>query len=59
MEFLGVSEQEGNLLEQQRALAQLGHLYLTWYLETISESNRELLDKAFGYLMRSMKKCEK
>ncbi|ENN77089.1 hypothetical protein YQE_06424, partial [Dendroctonus ponderosae] len=56
--FKTYHKQEGNLLEQQRALAQLGHLYLTWYLETISESNRELLDQAFGYLMRSMKKCE-
>ncbi|XP_066156831.1 tonsoku-like protein isoform X2 [Euwallacea fornicatus] len=53
-----VAVQEQNTLEQQRALAQLGHLYLTWFLETLSEDNTKLLNEAYGYFVRSMKKCE-
>ncbi|XP_066250024.1 tonsoku-like protein [Euwallacea similis] len=53
-----VAVQEQNALEQQRALAQLGHLYLTWFLETLSEGNTKLLNEAYGYFVRSMKKCE-
>lgn len=58
--IVDVALQEHNTLEQQRALAQLGHLHLTWYLETyLDECNKKLLDEAYGYFMKSMKKCER
>ncbi|XP_030749323.1 tonsoku-like protein isoform X2 [Sitophilus oryzae] len=56
--YLNVSIQENDILEQQRALAQLGHMYLTWYLEIVSEDHKKHLIQAYQYFMKSLKKCE-
>ncbi|XP_076272195.1 tonsoku-like protein [Rhynchophorus ferrugineus] len=56
--YLDMSKQENNLLEQQRAFAQLGHMYLTWYLELASVADKTHLNKAYEYFMKSLKKCE-
>lgn len=45
-------------MEQQRAFAQIGHMYLTWYLQLSNESNKNYLDKAYEYFMKSLQKCE-
>ncbi|KAL1517241.1 hypothetical protein ABEB36_001030 [Hypothenemus hampei] len=56
--YYEVATEEKNVLEQQRALAQLGHLHLTWYLELASEGNKKHLHEAYSYFVKSMKKCE-
>ncbi|XP_017786274.1 PREDICTED: tonsoku-like protein isoform X1 [Nicrophorus vespilloides] len=56
---LSVSMKEDDKLEQQRALATIGHTYLTSYITSgESESNKQALELANKCFLRSLKICE-
>ncbi|XP_018325905.1 tonsoku-like protein isoform X3 [Agrilus planipennis] len=55
--YLGIAQEENNKLEEQRALATIGHTYLTSYLYD-SENNKKHLDFAQNFLMKSLVICE-
>ncbi|KAJ8925110.1 hypothetical protein NQ315_001291 [Exocentrus adspersus] len=50
--YLNVATVESDELEQQRALATIGHIYLTWYLET--QTDKSKLNTAFKHFMKSL-----
>ncbi|CAG9759955.1 unnamed protein product [Ceutorhynchus assimilis] len=58
MVYHDVAVEENDTLEEQRALAQLGHMYLTRYLDMPSTENKYLLNKAYKFLFKSMDKCQ-
>ncbi|XP_022917423.2 tonsoku-like protein [Onthophagus taurus] len=55
---LQISKQEKNKLEEQRALATIGHTYLTSYLEGTNHDNKTPLHFAYKIFMKSLGVCE-
>ncbi|KAK9882581.1 hypothetical protein WA026_022208 [Henosepilachna vigintioctopunctata] len=54
--YLGVSREQENILEEQRALATLGHTYLTKYIG--GKKDKQDLNLAFKFTLRSLEVCE-
>ncbi|CAH0548154.1 unnamed protein product [Brassicogethes aeneus] len=56
--YLDVAKTEQDKLEEQRALATIGHSYLSWYLDTTVNPDKNYLHKAFKIFMKSLIVCE-
>lgn len=54
-----VAVQEKNSLEEQRALANMGHIYLTKYLDIPNNPNKSSLSSAYDCFMKSLDACKK
>lgn len=51
--------EEANQLEEQRAYANLGHMYLTKYLDTPINPDKSSLRSAYSSFVKSLEVCEK
>lgn len=57
--YLDITRKENNELEVQRALATIGHTYLNWFMSDCSDQNKNYLNDANRYFMKSLKVCER
>lgn len=57
--LLDVAAEAGNQLEEQRALANMGHIYLTKYLDIPDNPDNGSLRSAYSAFMKSLEVCEK
>lgn len=56
--YYEVSKKENDKLEQQRALATIGHTYLTIYLDIVDNPDKSSLNLAYKSFMKSLVICE-
>lgn len=54
-----IARKENDKLEEQRALATIGHTYLTSYLDTSDEENQTALTLAYKSFKKSLIICER
>lgn len=59
MFLLDVAVKEKNELEEQRALANMGHIYLTKYLDMPNNPDKNILSLACDSFKKSLKVCER
>ncbi|KAF2902906.1 hypothetical protein ILUMI_03283 [Ignelater luminosus] len=55
---LNVAKEQNNRLEEQRALATLGHTYLDRYLDIENNPDKSPLNAAYKYFIKSLQVCE-
>lgn len=54
-----VSRELNNKLEEQRALATIGHTHLTYFLDVVDNPDKSRLKLAHKAFMKSLNVCER
>ena len=57
--YLQVAREQKNKLEEQRALAMIGHTYLTSYSNVGENSDKSSLNHAYKFFKKSLSVCER